>query len=76
MSIPTPALDAVRDSLSDDFKDIRLNLSSVLATENLQPAQALGVALAAAAFVKCPALARALASRLPASSDDKGSHEA
>jgi alkyl hydroperoxide reductase subunit D len=60
MSIPTPALDAVRDSLSDDFKDIRLNLSSVLATENLQPAQALGVALAAAAFVKCPALARAL----------------
>jgi len=60
MSIPTPALDAVRDSLSDDFKDTRLNLSSVLGSENLQPAQALGIALAAAAFVKCPPLAGAL----------------
>ena len=52
MSIATPALDALRDTLPDDFKDTRLNLSSVLAGENLQPAQALGMALAAARFVR------------------------
>ena len=41
MSIATPALDALRDTLPDDLKDIRLNLASVLAGENLTPAQAL-----------------------------------
>jgi alkyl hydroperoxide reductase subunit D len=66
MSIPTPALDAVRDSLADDFKDIRLNLSAVLASENLAAAQPLGVALAAAVFVKCPTLSRALESDIRA----------
>lgn len=60
MTLATPTLDAVRESLSDDLKDIRLNLSSVLASEHLQPAQALGTALAAAAFVRCPQLVRAL----------------
>ena len=62
MSLATPALDAVRESLADDFKDIRLNLSSVLASEHLQPGQALGTALAAAAFVRCPPLVQALES--------------
>ena len=66
MSIATPALDALRDTLPDELKDIRLNLSSVLAGENLQPAQAIGVALAAAAFVRCPPLAGALAADLQA----------
>ncbi len=60
MSLATPALDAVRESLADDLKDIRLNLASVLASEHLQPGQALGTALAAAAFVRCPPLVRAL----------------
>ena len=60
MTLTTPSLDAVRESLSDDCKDIRLNLSSVLASEHLQPAQALGTALAAATFVRCPRLVRAL----------------
>ena len=51
MAIPTPALDAWRDALPDDLKDIRLNLSAVLAGEHLAPAQALGVALAAAGLM-------------------------
>jgi len=66
MSIATPSLDALRDTLPDELKDIRLNLSSVLAGENLPPAQALGVALAAAAFVRCRPLAAALEADLRA----------
>ena len=62
MPAATPALDALRDTLPDDLKDIRLNLGSVLTGENLQPAQALGVALAAARFVRCRPLADALES--------------
>jgi alkyl hydroperoxide reductase subunit D len=62
MSLATPHLDALRDSLADEFKDIRLNLGSVLAGENLQPAQAFGVALAAARFVRSQPLSRALES--------------
>ena len=60
MSIATPALDALRDTLSDEFKDTRLNLSSVLAGEHLSVPQAFGVALAAARFVRCRPLAEAL----------------
>ena len=60
MSIATPSIDALRDNLSDELKDIRLNLSSVLVGENLQPLQSLGVALAAAAFVRCRPLAEAI----------------
>ena len=60
MSIATPALDACRERLADEFKDTRLNLASVLAGENLQPAQALGVALAAARFLKSKPLGEAL----------------
>ena len=60
MAIPTPALDACRDTLPDDLKDIRLNLAAVLAGEHLQPAQALGVALAAARFGRAHGLAAAL----------------
>jgi len=60
MSIATPALDALRDTLPDEYKDTRLNLGAVLGGENLQPAQALGVALAAARFVRSHALAAAL----------------
>ena len=60
MPLPTPALDARRDTLPDELKDIRLNLSAVLAGENLQPGQALGVALAAARFIRSQPLADAL----------------
>ena len=66
MSIATPALDALRDTLPDDLKDIRLNLSSVLAGENLTPAQALGTALASARFLRCHPLVEALESDLRA----------
>ncbi|MBM4057546.1 MAG: hypothetical protein FJ275_04820, partial [Planctomycetes bacterium] len=62
MSIATAALDALRDTLPDEFKDTRLNLSAVLAGENLEPARALGVALAAARFVRSRPLADALES--------------
>ncbi|MFM1904729.1 MAG: putative alkyl hydroperoxide reductase [Planctomycetota bacterium] len=62
MPIATPALDALRDTLSDDFKDTRLNLGSVLAGENLTDSQACGIALAAARFLRSPKLAAALAS--------------
>ena len=70
MSVPTPALDALRDTLPDDLKDIRLNLGAVLAGENLQPAQALGVALAAARFIRCQALTDALESDVRAGLGD------
>jgi len=66
MTIATPALDALRDALPEELKDIRLNLGSVLAGENLAPPQACGVALAAAAFVRCRPLVRALETDLRA----------
>ena len=66
MSVPTPALDTLRDALPVDLKDIRLNLSSVLAGEHLQPAQALGVALAAARFIRADRLAAAVAADIQA----------
>jgi lipoyl-dependent peroxiredoxin subunit D len=69
MSIATPSLDALRDTLPDELKDIRLNLSSVLAGENLQPTQAFGVALASAAFVRCKSLIQALEADLRAAGD-------
>jgi len=70
MPIPTPALDALRDALPDDLKDIRLNLSSVLSGENLQPGQALGIALASARFVRAEALVAALEADLRAGLGD------
>ena len=70
MSIPTPATDAIRDTLPDDLKDIRLNVGAVLTGENLQPAQALGVALAAARFVRCGPLTAALESDIRAGLGD------
>jgi alkyl hydroperoxide reductase subunit D len=66
MTIATPALDALRDTLPDELKDIRLNLGSVLAGEHLSSAQAFGVALAAAAFVRCRPLFQALEADLRA----------
>ena len=66
MSVATPALDTWRDTLPDELKDIRLNLSAVLTGENLQPAQSLGVALAAARFVRSKNLTDALESDIRA----------
>jgi alkyl hydroperoxide reductase subunit D len=70
MSIATPALDACREQLADEFKDTRLNLASVLAGENLQPAQALGVGLASARFLKSKPLADAFESDIRAGLGD------
>jgi lipoyl-dependent peroxiredoxin subunit D len=50
------ALDAVRESLPDVAKDIRINLSSTLQSEVLSAAQSLGVALAAAVASRSPKL--------------------
>ena len=69
MSIATPSLDTLRDTLPDELKDIRLNLSSVLAGENHQPTQAFGVALESAAFVRCKPLSQALEADLRAAGD-------
>lgn len=66
MSVATPALDTLRETLPDELKDIRLNLSSVLAGEHLQPAQALGVALAAARFMRAEKLVAALTADIEA----------
>ena len=66
MSIDTPALNALRETLPEDPKDIRLNLSAVLSGENLEPARALGVALAAAQFIRSPQLVEALTADITA----------
>ena len=73
MPIPTPATDAVRDTLPDDLKDIRLNVGAVLTGENLQPAQALGIALAAARCVRCRPLPEALEADMRAGLGDAAS---
>ena len=60
MPVNLTAIDALRDSMGDDFKDIRLNVSSVLTGENLDPATALGIALASARFIRSETLTLAL----------------
>ena len=60
MPMATPALDSLRETLSDEFKDTRLNLGSVLAGDNLTDSQAFGTALAAARFLRAPKLTGAL----------------
>jgi len=70
MPIAAPALDALRETLPEEFKDTKLNLSSVLSGENLSDAQAWGIALAAARFLRAPQLATALQSDLAAGLGD------
>lgn len=70
MSTATPALDALRETLADEFKDTRLNLASVLTGENLDPVKAFGVALSAARFVRAKKLAAALESDIRVSLGD------
>ena len=60
MPLAAPALDALRETFPDDFKDTKLNLASVLAGETLTDAQAWGVALASARFLRAPRLVTAL----------------
>ncbi|MFM7520093.1 MAG: carboxymuconolactone decarboxylase family protein [Planctomycetota bacterium] len=67
MPLVLDALDALRDRLPDDLKDLRLNAQAVLSGEHLTPAQALGTALAAARFLRCGPLAAALEADLRAS---------
>lgn len=62
MPIASPALDALRETLPEEFKDTKLNLMSVLAGENLADTQAWGVALASACFERTAILAAALES--------------
>ena len=60
MTVNLTSVDTLRDSMGDDFKDIRLNVSSVLTGENLDSATALGIALASARFIRSETLASAL----------------
>ncbi|MDP2877094.1 MAG: carboxymuconolactone decarboxylase family protein [Holophaga sp.] len=54
------ALEALRESLPDYAKDLKLNLQSLLSETSLTPAQRFGVALASAAAAREPNLVRAL----------------
>ncbi len=72
MPIPSPALDSLRETLPEEFKDTRLNLASVLAGENLADSQAWGVALACAFFERSAMLAAALESDITAGLGDTG----
>ena len=60
MAIASPALDTLRETLTDDFRDTKLNLASVLAGENLTDSQAWGIALASARFLRSSKLAAAM----------------
>lgn len=53
-------VDALRETLPDAAKDLKLNLSSVLTGETLSKDQTWGVALAAAYFVRQPKLRDAI----------------
>jgi alkyl hydroperoxide reductase subunit D len=66
----TPALDALRETLPDELKDLRLNLSSVFGGEHLTAEQALGIAIAAARFDRCQPLTMALEADLSAACRD------
>ncbi len=54
------ALDAIRDAIPEPARDVRLNLAAVLQPGVLTPAQRWGVAVAAAAAARNPALRDAL----------------
>ncbi len=60
--IPTPSIDAFRDTLPDELKDLRLNLSAVLGGENLSSQQAMLVALTSARFLHSQPLVEAVES--------------
>jgi len=68
--ITSPTLDALRETFSDDFKDTKLNLASVLAGETLTAGQGWGVALASARFLRAPRLAAVLEADLLAGLGD------
>jgi alkyl hydroperoxide reductase subunit D len=53
-------LDEMKDAVSDDAKDLRLNLGSVLQAGALDPRQRHGVALTSAYFLRAPELVRAI----------------
>src|SRR5687768_14765418 len=56
------ALEALRDTISEPARDIRLNLQSVLQPGPLTPAQRWGVAIASAVAARNPALRDAIIS--------------
>ena len=54
------AIEALRDTISEPARDIKLNLQSVLQPGSLTPAQRWGVAIASAVAARNPALREAL----------------
>lgn len=58
-------LSSIKDALPDTAKDIRLNLDAVIARSSLAPADALGVALAAAAAAKSKVLVDVFRANMP-----------
>jgi alkyl hydroperoxide reductase subunit D len=55
------SIDALKDSLPDYAKDLKLNLSNVLATPGMTPSQIWGTALACAIASRSPTVLRAVA---------------
>ncbi len=55
-------LNAIKERIPDYAKDIRLNLDGTIARSSLEPADAVGVALAAAFAAQCPVLIQAIRS--------------
>jgi len=64
--LPAPTLDALRETFTEDFRDTKLNLTSVLSGENLSDTQAWGVALASARLLRAHRLVSALETDLRA----------
>src|SRR4051812_24987137 len=59
--LSTPQLDALKDTLAETAKDLRLNLGSALNSEILSPNQVWGIALTSAYYIGEPKLRDALA---------------
>lgn len=55
-----PTLENLKDSLGEDTKDLRLNLTNVLGSGSLEPAHRYAVALTSALFLRAEELANAI----------------
>ncbi len=70
--VATTHLDALREQIPDDAKDLRLNLGGVFNAQTLSEGQLWGVALASAYFIGCAALRDAVVADAEAAEIDEG----
>jgi alkyl hydroperoxide reductase subunit D len=73
--LATPNLDALKDTLPDPARDVKLTLGTVLASETLTAAQAWGVALASAFYLREPRLRDAVLADAKAAGVDEAVFE-